>query len=656
MDPQSSSAHAASDSNTALLDELAHSDTLPEQLRKFEDYIQPQGGVPSSFSPSAVITPHHREMTNASFSIMTEGGAGNSNPLVSALGGVDEGGASQSSCQTVAAGNLKRDREQQQQQQSGAAKSVSAPEAPSSNSKKKSTPSKRPASAIGDRSITPINRPKKTTTAGDQQGNQKKARKPEVSAVAPAPEDDKSIESSTQLNSESSLDASSLAQKSMEGTSCRGSASRDTILYHYSTSSNPASRGAASRMASPPALQSSKVVANKAAGQKTIQSFFGGGKKSSADGGWKSGSDVKEGKNEETTTVSASATNSKQSASESAAGDTASASAGAPATVARPKQKSATSKSPATGTSLNHAMNSEPLHHLHTKISNLQKQLDDANAHNKAIKNNQTTVTTQLQTTLKHRTLQLEEVRRDSTARMTKAMDVIERLVREEQEREAKELRQKLASDGARLGRLVSARVGPGGMRHSSGMIESWEDGHAPLMLKMRRGELRKKRVVLEKRWEEIKALEVGGTASQPLHNGLSIDVGNSEVSNANDGGMILDNDLDRFEAKETVRMHLDEVKKEEMKLDEEERALNIEKRAHVRALKLVANEDSSKFRLRHKVCLVSYVVCFLSTVLVDIVKLTPRHCNSFTTDMFYSISWVKVASLKCGVHTTSWN
>jgi hypothetical protein len=132
--------------------------------------------------------------------------------------------------------------------------------------------------------------------------------------------------------------------------------------------------------------------------------------------------------------------------------------------------------------------------------------------------------------------------------------------------------------------------------------------------------------------------------------------VGNSEVSNANDGGMILDNDLDRFEAKETVRMHLDEVKKEEMKLDEEERALNIEKRAHVRALKLVANEDSSKFRLRHKVCLVSYVVCFLSTVLVDIVKLTPRHRNSFTTDMFYSISWVKVASLKCGVHTTSWN
>ena len=60
--------------------------------------------------------------------------------------------------------------------------------------------------------------------------------------------------------------------------------------------------------------------------------------------------------------------------------------------------------------------------------------------------------------------------------------------------------------------------------------------------------------------------------------------------------------DLDRMEAMETVKMHLHEVKKKEMELDSEERALNIEKRAHVRALKLVSNEDSSKFRSRRKV------------------------------------------------------
>jgi hypothetical protein len=48
--------------------------------------------------------------------------------------------------------------------------------------------------------------------------------------------------------------------------------------------------------------------------------------------------------------------------------------------------------------------------------------------------------------------------------------------------------------------------------------------------------------------------------------------------------------------------MHLEELKREERKLDEEDRALTLEKRKHVRTLKLVANEDASKFRFRHKV------------------------------------------------------
>ena len=56
------------------------------------------------------------------------------------------------------------------------------------------------------------------------------------------------------------------------------------------------------------------------------------------------------------------------------------------------------------------------------------------------------------------------------------------------------------------------------------------------------------------------------------------------------------------MEAHETVRMHLDELRREEAELDSEERALNVEKRAHVRALKLVSNEDSSKFRIKRKV------------------------------------------------------
>jgi len=74
-----------------------------------------------------------------------------------------------------------------------------------------------------------------------------------------------------------------------------------------------------------------------------------------------------------------------------------------------------------------------------------------------------------------------------------------------------------------------------------------------------------------------------------------------SASPNADDSGFATLNELDRMEAHETVRMHLDELRREEAELDSEERALNVEKRAHVRALKLVSNEDSSKFRIKRK-------------------------------------------------------
>jgi hypothetical protein len=239
---------------------------------------------------------------------------------------------------------------------------------------------------------------------------------------------------------------------------------------------------------------------------------------------------------------------------------------------------------------------------LHDKISNLQKQLEEATSHNKAIKNNQTMVTLQLQATLKNRTAQLEELKQDSNARMTKAMNVIEHLVREESLRKAQELRQKLASDGARLGRLVASRV-HGGMR--SHPIESWEDGNEPKLLKSRRGELRKKRDRLEKRWAELNLMEMNHVA---VKDNAALTLADGEVSNAHDDRPM--DDLERFEARETIRMHLEEVKREERKLDEEERTLNLEKRAHVRTLKLVANEDASKFRPRHKVRLPMRLFC----------------------------------------------
>ena len=232
----------------------------------------------------------------------------------------------------------------------------------------------------------------------------------------------------------------------------------------------------------------------------------------------------------------------------------------------------------------NDSSTSSTTQHLYDKIALLEKQLAEATSQNQAIKNNQTMVTTQLRATVKRQTLELQQVKSDCENRMTKAMDVIEQLVREESLRKSAELRQQLASDGARLGRLVTTRRG--GLARA---IETWEDGDEPTKLKKKREVLKRRREGLEKRWTEL------------TRNYDAMDITEAfdgEVSNLN---RPMD-DLEKTEAKETTRMHLEELKREERKLDEEDRALALEKRKHVRTLKLVANEDSSKFRFRHKV------------------------------------------------------
>ena len=243
---------------------------------------------------------------------------------------------------------------------------------------------------------------------------------------------------------------------------------------------------------------------------------------------------------------------------------------------------------------------------LLTKIEELTKQLEDANARNNSIKNNQTMISTNLQRQLKSLKSELESVRSETNAKTTKAMDVIEQLVREESIREAKDLRQKLASDGARLGRLVSSRVGLRSHDH-------WEDGHEPLVVKHRKAELKMKREALERRRQELAKTQATDRGFRSPDRSTDTMLG-SEASNSNSHvDLTMMNDFDRFEANETIRMHLDEVRREEAKLNEKERALQIEKQAHVRALKRVASEDSSKFRQKHKVSNVSFS-CLFST------------------------------------------
>ena len=160
---------------------------------------------------------------------------------------------------------------------------------------------------------------------------------------------------------------------------------------------------------------------------------------------------------------------------------------------------------------------------------------------------------------------------------------------------------------------------------HQTNTIETWEDGHAPIAIRMRRNELRTRREGLERRWEDLlrelrcdhagaaaaavsDAVASSGELRLSSSTGTSVRIGGDvptsgdESSNIGESRFVATNDLDRMEAMETIRMHLDEVRKKEIELDGEERALNVEKRAHVRAVKLVSNEESSKFRARRKV------------------------------------------------------
>ncbi len=104
----------------------------------------------------------------------------------------------------------------------------------------------------------------------------------------------------------------------------------------------------------------------------------------------------------------------------------------------------------------------------------------------------------------------------------------------------------------------------------------------------------------------EFRGIAAAGTTSSSTETGVRTRgdslTGREESTNADESRYVAMTDLDRMEAMETIRMHLDEVRKKEMELDAEERALNVEKRRHVRALKLVSNEDSSKYRARRKV------------------------------------------------------
>jgi len=137
---------------------------------------------------------------------------------------------------------------------------------------------------------------------------------------------------------------------------------------------------------------------------------------------------------------------------------------------------------------------------------------------------------------------------------------------------ELKELRHSLANNSARLGRFVYTRT-------LHGTVESWESGEAMMALKRQREELKIKREILEQRQKDAKKASKRVMKEQQQHT-TSTDimpppppVTISLPSNGENavGGLLVQDELDAIEAEESVKMHLNTIKEQELKLAEDE-------------------------------------------------------------------------------------
>ena len=224
----------------------------------------------------------------------------------------------------------------------------------------------------------------------------------------------------------------------------------------------------------------------------------------------------------------------------------------------------------------------EQLNQYQSQLASLHSILQDKGEQLNAVRNNHTIQNVQLnaqlvqcQESIKKMNNQEDSMKR----RITLYQSTMEQLIRKDCQREQNLKRQKLASDGARLGRWVYNRVG---MR----VEPIWEDGTVNKELKQKKVVLKLKRQALEMK------LENGFKTCDDNINGVD------------------DNAFEREEFEQSIQFHLEEVEREAKKLQREEDSLRLEKAAHKRELRRVANEDASRFKKRPKVCALIFCNC----------------------------------------------
>lgn len=191
----------------------------------------------------------------------------------------------------------------------------------------------------------------------------------------------------------------------------------------------------------------------------------------------------------------------------------------------------------------------------------------------KAVTNNRTIIHTSLKAELDKKEMELESIQQKQKSKILHVSQELEDLLRWKSSQQRKELKEKLASDGARLGRIVVSKVG---MR----ALESWEEGFATHDLEHRKKKLLARQKLLQTRFNEVASQDAAIDASTTSNSLL----------------------LDQLEASESVQRHISNCELALKELAQEELSLNDEKAAHIRALKRVAAEDSSRFGSKPKV------------------------------------------------------
>lgn len=218
----------------------------------------------------------------------------------------------------------------------------------------------------------------------------------------------------------------------------------------------------------------------------------------------------------------------------------------------------------------------QQVEHLHQHIKQLTDSLHEKTSQLKAVSNNQTIIHSQLKKALQKREEEMESLKEEMKSQNEKVRDKLEELMRKDSLRSQEDLRQNIASNGAKLGRWVYNWVG---MRRET----LWEDGSAIKVCELKRRELKKKKDYLERKLKE------------GAENGEEKD------------------EMEKEEFEQSIKIHLGELARGEIELKRKEDALHLEKNAHKLALKQVTNEDYSQFKSRPKVsCNGNFIYLYL--------------------------------------------